>query len=39
MNHLLPIFSKVKEMESKGTRVGVVDFLEKLEAYVPLDIH
>jgi hypothetical protein len=39
MKDLQPIFSKVKELESKRASPDVVDFLEKLEACVASDIH
>ena len=37
MENLQPIFSKMKETEIEG--IGTVDFLKKLEACVPRDIH
>jgi hypothetical protein len=39
MNNLQPIFSKVKEMEIEGASTGVVDFIQKLEACVSLDVY
>jgi hypothetical protein len=39
MENLRPIFLKLKEMEIEGASADVVDFLEKLEACVSLDIH
>jgi len=39
MKNLRLIFSKVKEMEIEGASADIVDFMEKLEACVSLDIH
>jgi hypothetical protein len=39
MENLRLIFSKAKLMESEGTGMDMVNFLEKLEACVSIDIH
>jgi hypothetical protein len=39
MENLRPIFSKAKLMETEGAGIDMVDFLEKLEACVSIDIH